>query len=42
MIHESDWYKKKNAVGWRIAMNTRIGSTLQVTATLAFDLRYDW
>jgi len=42
IFHESRWYKTKNSVGWRIAMNARIGFKLQVTATPGFHSLYGW
>jgi len=42
IFDESHWYKTKNSVGWRIAMNARIGFKPQVTATQGFHLPYDW
>jgi DNA/RNA endonuclease YhcR with UshA esterase domain len=32
----------KNSVGWRIAMNARIGFKLQVTAKVQFHSLYNW
>jgi hypothetical protein len=42
IFDESHRYKTKNSVGWRIAMNARIGFKLQVTATPGFHSLYDW
>jgi len=42
IFDESHWYKTKNSVGWQIAMNAKIGFTLQVTATPGFHSLYDW
>ena len=42
MFDESQWYKTRNSVGWRIAMNARIGFKLQVTAKPGFHSLYDW
>jgi hypothetical protein len=42
IFDESHGYKTKNSVGWRIAMNARIGFKLQVTATPGFHSLYDW
>jgi len=42
IFDESHRYKMKNSVGWRIAMNARIGFKLQVTATPGLDSLYDW
>jgi len=42
IFDESHQYKTKNSVGWRIAMNGRIGCKLQVTATPGFHSLYDW
>jgi len=41
IFDKSHQYKKKNSMGWRIAMNTRIGFKLQLTATLGFHSVYD-
>jgi hypothetical protein len=38
----SHQYKTKNSVGWQIAMNTKIGFKLQVTATPGCHSLYDW
>jgi hypothetical protein len=40
IFDESHWYKMKNSVGCRIAMNARIGFQLQVTATPGFHSLY--
>jgi len=42
MFDESYWYQTKNSMGWRIAMNARIGFKLQVTATPGVHLLHDW
>jgi hypothetical protein len=42
IFDKSHRYKTKNSVGWRIAMNARIGFKLQVTATQGFHSLYDW
>jgi len=42
IFDEFHQYKTTNSVGWQIAMNTKIGFKLQVTATLGFDSLYDW
>jgi hypothetical protein len=42
IFDESHRYKTKNSVGWRIAMNARIGFKLQVTATQGFHSLNDW
>jgi len=42
IFDESHRYKTKNCVGWRIAMNAKIGFKLQVTATPGFHSLYDW
>jgi hypothetical protein len=42
IFDDSDWYRKENSVGWRIAMNARIRFKLQVPATLGFHSLYDW
>jgi hypothetical protein len=36
IFDESHWYKMKHTVGRQIALNVKIGFTLQVTATLGF------
>lgn len=38
----SDWYKMKNCLGWRIAMNTRVQFKLQITASLGLHAHLDW
>jgi len=42
IFDESHWYKTKNGVGWRIAMDVRIGLKLQVTAMPGFHSLYNW
>jgi hypothetical protein len=41
MFAESNGYKTKKRVGWRIVMNARNVSKLQVTVTPGFDSLYD-
>jgi len=38
----SHWYKTKNSMGWRIAIDARLGFKHQVTATPGFHSLYDW
>jgi hypothetical protein len=42
ILDVSHRYRTKNSMGWRIAMNARIGSKLQVTATPGFHSLCDW
>jgi len=42
IVDESHRYMTKNSVGWRTAMNAKIGFKLHVTATLGFHSLYDW
>ena len=42
IFDESHRYKTTNRVGWRIAINARIGFKLQVTATPEFHSLNDW
>jgi hypothetical protein len=42
IFDKSHRYKTKTSVGWQIAINGRIGFTLQLTATPAFHSLYDW
>jgi hypothetical protein len=39
---DSHRYKRKNSVGWRIAINARIALKLQDTATPGFHSLCDW
>jgi hypothetical protein len=42
IFDESHRYKTKHSVGWRIAMNVRIGFKHHITATTGFHSLYDW
>jgi hypothetical protein len=42
IFDESHRYKMRNSIGWRIAINSRIGFKLPVTAMPGFHSLYDW